>query len=163
VNAQEKVTVQARRGYMAPKKGSDELSASRQEIETAVFSRDEIHELPVELHTQYMKTGDFDAKLNVLASVDLKLLHFRKDGDRNRDDLTIVATLFDDNGNFISGTQKILQLRLRDASMQSLQQKPPVTVKTSFDVKKGNYLVRLVVRDSEQQQIAAENGAVEIP
>ncbi len=163
VHSPGKLTVQARRGYMAPKQGSDALSASKQEIENAVFSRDEIHDLPVELHTQYMKTGEDDAKLNVLASVDLKLLHFHKTGERNRNDLTFVAALFDDNGNFISGTQKILELRLTDRTVELLQGKPPVTVKTSFDVKKGNYLVRLVVRDADQQQIAAENGAVEIP
>jgi hypothetical protein len=37
-----------------------------------------------------------------------------------------------------------------------------VTLKTSFDVKPGSYLVRLVVRDTEGL-ISAENGAVEIP
>jgi hypothetical protein len=38
-----------------------------------------------------------------------------------------------------------------------------VTVKTTFDVKAGSYVVRLVVRDNEGQMMAAENGAVEIP
>ena len=38
-----------------------------------------------------------------------------------------------------------------------------ITVKSSFDVKSGSYVVRLVVRDSEGQMMAAENGAVEIP
>jgi hypothetical protein len=36
------------------------------------------------------------------------------------------------------------------------------TLKTSFDVKPGSYLVRLVVRDAEGQLMSAENGAVEI-
>jgi len=38
-----------------------------------------------------------------------------------------------------------------------------VTLKASFDVKPGSYLVRLVVRDAEAQLMSAENGAVEIP
>jgi hypothetical protein len=37
-----------------------------------------------------------------------------------------------------------------------------ITLKTSFDVKPGSYLVRLVVRDSEGQSMSAENGSVEI-
>jgi hypothetical protein len=37
-----------------------------------------------------------------------------------------------------------------------------ITLKTSFDVKPGNYLIRLVVRDSEAQVMSAENGTVEI-
>jgi hypothetical protein len=38
-----------------------------------------------------------------------------------------------------------------------------LTVKASFDVKAGKYLVRQVVRDSEGSQMAARNGAVDIP
>jgi hypothetical protein len=37
-----------------------------------------------------------------------------------------------------------------------------ITLKTSFDVKPGSYLVRLIVRDSEGQSMSAENGTVEI-
>jgi hypothetical protein len=36
------------------------------------------------------------------------------------------------------------------------------TLRTSFDVKPGSYLVRLVVRDEEGQLMSAENGTVEI-
>jgi hypothetical protein len=38
-----------------------------------------------------------------------------------------------------------------------------LTVRTAFSVKPGVYVVRLVVRDKEGQQISAENGAVDIP
>ncbi len=133
----------------------------RKEIEDAVFSRDEIHDLPVDMHTQVVKGGAGE-KLNVLTTVDLKLMHFRKADDRNRNDVTIVATLFDPNGNFIAGTQKVLQLRLRDQTVQALAQRPPVTITTDFDVKPGGYLVRLVARDAEGQQLTTENAAVQV-
>ena len=161
-NPSEKVSLQARRGYWAPKHAEDPLAASRQEIENAVFSRDEIHDLPVEMHTQVTKTGE-QAKLNVLTSVDLKLIHLRKAEDRNRNDLTLVAAVFDANGNFIAGRQTILQLRLRDQTVQGLEQRPPFTIDTNFDMKPGAYLVRLVVRDEEGQQLTAENAGVQIP
>jgi hypothetical protein len=38
-----------------------------------------------------------------------------------------------------------------------------VSMKTSFDVPPGSYVVRLGVRDSEGQMMAAHNGVVEIP
>jgi hypothetical protein len=38
-----------------------------------------------------------------------------------------------------------------------------ITLRTSFDVKPGRYMVRVVARDTEQQLMSAENGAVEIP
>jgi hypothetical protein len=37
-----------------------------------------------------------------------------------------------------------------------------ITLRTSFDVKPGSYLVRLVVRDAEGQLMSAENGTVDI-
>ena len=157
----EKVTLQARRGYWAPKHSDDEATVSRQEIEDAVFSRDEVHSLPVDMHTRLTKAGE-QAKLTVLTSVDLKLVHLRKAEDRNRNDLTIVAALFDTNGNFLAGTQKLVELRLRDDTVARLEQKPPIVINTDFDVKPGGYLVRLVVRDAEGQQITAENAAVQV-
>ena len=162
MNTGEKVSLQARRGYWAPKHPDNAQEAAKQEIESAVFSRDEIHNLPAEMHTQVTKTGD-EQKLNVLTSVDLKLIHLRKADDRNRNDLTIVAAVFDANGNFIAGRQTILQLRLRDETVQRLEQRPPFTIDTNFDMKPGAYLVRLVVRDDEGQQLTAENAGVQIP
>jgi hypothetical protein len=60
------------------------------------------------------------------------------------------------------GTEKTLEMKLEDATYQKLMQ-GGLTVKTSFDVKPGKYLVRQVVRDSEGSQMAARNGAVDIP
>ena len=37
-----------------------------------------------------------------------------------------------------------------------------VTVRTTFDVKPGTYLIRLVVRDREERKLSATNGAVQI-
>jgi hypothetical protein len=56
----------------------------------------------------------------------------------------------------------LVQLRLRDETVAGLDRKPPVVIRTDFDVKPGVYLVRLVVRDAEGQQITAENAAVEV-
>jgi VWFA-related protein len=156
----EKLSLQARRGYWAPKHQEDEAAVASQEIENAVFSRDEVRDLPVDLHTRWMNGGE-KSKLTVLTSLDLKLIHFRKDGDRNRDDLTIVAALFDSDGNFMSGSEKIVQFRLLDETVARLQQRPPAVIGTDFDVKPGTYMVRLVVRDGEGQ-ITAENAAVQV-
>jgi len=158
VDSRQKLAVQARRGYWAPKRADDPLAASKQEIENAVFSTDEIQSLPVQMHTQVA-----GPKLDVLTSVDLKLLRLRKADDRNRNDVTIVASLFDNNGNFLVGAEKILQLRLKDETVQRIEHDPPITIKTTFDVKPGTYLVRLVARDAEAQEITAQNGAVTVP
>jgi hypothetical protein len=53
-------------------------------------------------------------------------------------------------------------MKLRDTTYDRLSHSGFI-VKSSFDVKPGTYLVRLVVRDAEGSQMAARNGAVVIP
>jgi VWFA-related protein len=162
LRTKEKYSVQARRGYYAPKHGNTPEEIANQDIMDAVFSQEEQHGLPVGLQTQFFKTDASDAKLAVLAHVDLAHIHFDKADGRNQNDLTVVAALFDRNGNFITGTRREVQMKLRDETLEKLSQSG-VTVRTNFDVKPGDYVVRLVVRDSKGAQISAENGVVEIP
>ena len=158
----EKLTVQARRGYFAPKHTADPAQEAKQEIEDALFSQEEMRSLPVELHTQFFKSSDIDAKLTVLAHVDVRRLRLRKVDGRNDDELTVVSALFDINGGFLQGIQKTITMRLKDETLEK-RMGSGITLKTSFDVKPGNYLVRLVVRDAEAQLVSAQSGAVRIP
>jgi VWFA-related protein len=156
-----KLALQTRRGYYAPKHAADPAEEAKQEIEDAVFSQEEMHDLPVELHTQFFKSSDAEAKLSVLAHVDIKDMHYRKVDGRNTNELTVVAALFNQNGVLMQGTQKNVTMRLKDETLAKLGS--GITLKTSFDVKPGSYLVRLVVRDAEGRLMSAENGAIEIP
>ena len=157
-----KYSIQARRGYFAPRKVNDPLELARQEIQDAIFSQEEINELPLDLQTQYFKSDPQDARLSVVSRLDLKNVHFRKADGRSLDDLTLATAIFDENGNYVTGGEKTVQMRLRDTTYERITHSG-LTVKSSFAVKPGRYLVRQVVRDSEGAQMAARNGAVEIP
>jgi VWFA-related protein len=157
----QKLSLQARRGYYAPKNFASPQEQAKQEIEDEMFSQEELHNLPVNLHTQYFKASDQDAQLVVLAHVDVKRLHFRKVEGRNDNVLTCVSALFNRNGNFIQGTQKVVTMHWKDDTLEH-RLNSGITLKTSFDVKPGSYVVRLVVRDAEGQLMSAENGTVEI-
>jgi len=156
------IALEARRGYYAPHYSANSAERAKEEIQEAFFSRDEIHDIPVVMQTQFFKATDDKATLSVAAKVDVRQIPFRKEGERNRNDLTVVSGLFDRNGNFVSGTQKVVEMRLLDATLES-RLNAGVTVKTTFDVAPGNYLVRLVVRDAEGRMMTAQNGAIEIP
>jgi hypothetical protein len=76
--------------------------------------------------------------------------------------LTVVAALFDRNGNYVVGQKKVIEFRLKDATLGKLESNG-ISLRENFDVKPGTYLVRLVVRDAEGQMMSAANGAVDIP
>ncbi len=161
LSAPKGLTLEARKGYYAPRHETNEADQSKQEIEDAVFSREVIRDIPLELHTQFFRSGNIDAKLSVVAQMDIRSLHYRKEEGRNKDVLTIVSALFDLNGNYIAGNQQTLDLRLKDETLQK-RLDSGIRVKASFDVKVGSYVLRVVARDSEGQMMASQNTAVEI-
>lgn len=154
--------IQARHAYFAPRHVVDPAEQAKQEIQEALFSQDEVRDLPVDLHTQFFKTDSYQAKLAVLTHVDIKGVHFRKADGRNKDDLTVATAIFDENGNYVTGGEKIVEMKLLDPTYDRLS-RSGLNLKSSFNVKPGTYLVRQVVRDSEGSQLAARNGAVVIP
>ena len=159
---QHKYAIQARRGYFAPNKLDDPQEIAKQEIQEAVFSQDEIFDLPLTLQTQYFKTGDAATRLSVVSRLDVEKMQFHKADGRNFDEVTVATVVFDDNGKFVTGGEKLVKMRLLDASIERLGHTGFV-VKSTFDLKPGKYLVRQVVRDSEGAQMAARNGIVIIP
>jgi VWFA-related protein len=156
------LTVEARPGYYAPNREIDPAEQAKEEIQAAFFSTEEIHEIPAEMETQFFKSGDNEATVDVLAKVDVKQLSFKPEDGRNRNDVTVVCGLFDENGNYISGIQKVLEMRLKDETLATGMANG-IAVRSSLKTKPGRYLVRVVVRDAEGQEMAALSGAVEIP
>jgi len=154
--------IQARHGYYAPRHVTDPAEEAKQEIQEAIFSQDEIRDLPVDFHTQFFKMNNDQARLAVITHVDIKGVHFRKADGRTQDDLTVATAIFDENGNFVVGGEKIIEMKLLDPTYDRLM-RSGLNLKSSFDVRPGSYLVRQVVRDSEGAQLSARNGAVVIP
>jgi VWFA-related protein len=162
LTADKDVTIQARRGYFAPKQLVDADQQAKEEIETAAFSRDELGELPAEIHTRFFRTANNEARLSVLAHVDMSSVPFRKEEDRNSNKLIFVTVLFDRDGNYVAGTEKTLKLRLHDATLEKIEAQG-ITVKTDFTITPGTYLVREVIRESEGGRLSGLNTTVEIP
>jgi len=156
------LSAQSRKGYFAPKELQDAKAQADEEIREAVFSRDEMRELPMDFHTQFFKVNDREVQLSVLTRLDLRALRFRKQDERNLDDVRIVAAVFDLDGNIVSTQEKTLEMHLRDTTLDRLRSSG-VTLKEEFKVTPGTYVVRVVARDSEGKQLSGTNHTIEIP
>lgn len=155
-------TLEARRGYFAPNRSQDASTRASEELEQAVFSQEVLNTIPMEVRTDFFKVNDVDARLSVLTHLDVRALHFRKADGRNLEQMTLVTALFDRAGSYISGQQKQVEFHLRDSTLERLVQNG-LTMKTSFAVKSGTYMVREVVRDVEGDQLSSLSQSVEIP
>lgn len=158
------LTIEARRGYWAPNHAVSAAEQAQEEIEDAVFSRSEMQDIPVKLHTEIFRQSEAKSQLLIESRVDLNSLKFKKADDRNRDTLTIVTGIFDENGRYVKGNQTVLEMQLKDQTLAVVRSSGPMKVsKASFDIPPGRYVVRVVVRDSEGRSMAAQNEGVEIP
>jgi VWFA-related protein len=157
-----RLQLQARRGYFERQHLQNAEEQAQEELKDAFFSRDEIRNLPVDLHTQFFKTGDYNARLSIMARVDIRRLRYRKADGRNSDTLTVVGGVFDKDGKYVVGSQKTISLKLKDTTLDTVPE-AGITVKSNLDVASGSYVVRLVVRDSEGEVMSALNSALEIP
>jgi len=156
-----KYDIQARRGYFAPRKATNAQEQARRDLEEEVFSQEPLREIPLQLHTQFFKLNEESATLSVVVRLDARPLRYRKVGGRNQDNVTVISALFDHNGKFISGTEKTLEMRLKDETLGS-KAIAGLSLKSSFDVKPGVYQVRTVVCD-ENGRMAAQSDMVDIP
>ncbi len=154
--------LQARRGYFPGRRVENPAEQAQQEINAAIFSRDEMRAVPVELRTEFTKTGDNTARVSLLARLKIKSLPFRKAGDLNTDILTVATAAFDADGKYVTGGQRTIDLKLNDQQLAAAPAEG-IAVRTNLDVPRGSYVLRFVVRDSQGQLMSALNGAVEIP
>jgi VWFA-related protein len=159
------VTLQARRGYFAPKKAvkeEKEEDETQEKIREAVLSRGETQELPLAVSTEVSKTSG-KTEFSVMARLDARPIHFQKTGDRNLNTLTFVSTIFDADGAWVTGQQSQVRLNLPDDSLQKLLASAGIVVRATFQLKPGTYTVREVVIDSEDHHLGAVSREVEIP
>jgi hypothetical protein len=121
-----------------------------------------MNDVPLDFGTQFFKPTAETAKLSVLVKLDVRKLKFRKEEDRNKNEVTVVCGIFDRNGVYVTGIQKLIEMRLKDETLEKRLDNG-ITIRNTIDVKPGKYSIRIVVRDAEGQLMSARNGAVEIP
>ncbi len=155
--------LQVRKGYYAPKYAANPAEQAKQQMEEAFFSRDQVHDLPAVLQTQYFKTDNGDATLSAVAKVDVQKLSFRKEGGRNFDNVTVVTGVFDNDGNYVTGIEKTVELKLFDATLEKRLGAGIAVKKQLHGASRTVCGAQLVVRDSEGQLMAEQSSLVEIP
>jgi hypothetical protein len=91
----------------------------------------------------------------VIAQVNLNALHYRRNAERNDDSLRALAALFDGDGGYVAGSEQTVNLHLRDQSLKGAG--PGVTLRWEFNVNKGTYQIRLVIREADGNAMTAAN------
>ena len=153
-------TIEARRGFFEPKSDRSAANIAKEEIENAAYSQQEIAGLPIDLDLRYALDDSGNAKLFAVAHVNVTGTPFENRQGQRAYNFTIVTALFDANGAYVEGNQKVVDFHLQDPSADRLAK--GASVRSVFDVKQGPYFVRLVVRNNLDGSFAAKTGSVRI-
>lgn len=158
------MTVTARAGYFAPSSKSRSDQAIKGEIREAVFAREEVVTVPLEMDLKYSRAERaVEAHLFADLKIGIDGLRLRKGKDFHTDSLIIVTAVFDYNGIFVKGVEHAINLKMRDDVRAKFQEKGGIDFRSEVLIPPGNYIVRVVLRDSEGNALTSRNGAVEIP
>ena len=151
------VSVQARRGYFAPKslrtRGLSEL------IRSAMMAPEDVNDLSLIVGTQFY-AKDSQSTLRVNARIGAAGLAFRRCENQLCNELTVVYGLFDSNGGYMGEITRKADLRFSAAAMDQFQ-KQGIQLGADFNVPPRAYTARVVVIDEEARGIAAV--ALEVP
>ena len=167
-------TIQARRGYFAPKNGDSRVmeakdaqipnadSPVQEQIREAILSKTDVTQIPIDL-TVKLPEGQGAAHDVVLsAHLDAKSLQFQKDGEHNLNTVMFFFAVFDQKDNLLEAQLRRARVNVLDNQLPSLMNSG-VTVNITFQLKPGSYRIREVVTESEQNQMASLSRSVNVP
>ena len=156
VNSKEKYTLTARRSYLAAPQNPASEEAGNREVQQALYTSVESRALPMEVRIQTVKGDGAKARLTVAAHIDLNQMPFKIDDDEKRNQLLFAAVVFDRNGKYIDGSSRTIAIRWKDGdSADQTTRSAAKAYESSFLLGPGEYVVRMVARDSETQQLYA--------
>lgn len=154
--------IEARNGYYDDKKEGDSKQQVEAEIQKALYSGNEVLDMPMDLKLAAARKGTADAKIQIAVLLGIKNVPFQKEGDRNCNVLMTAVAIFDDNGNYVLGGEKSFDLRLTDPIYENFLN-TGMPMHAEYALKPGKYLVRQLVREGVDGQMSVREGMVEVP
>jgi VWFA-related protein len=161
VNSKDKYTVTARRAYFAAPQNPTTEDAGNREVQDALYTSAESRDLPMQVRIQTVKGDGPKARLTVAAHIDLNQMPFKMADSEKHNQLLFAAVVFDHNGKYIDGNSRSIAIRWKDDdTADQAARSAAKAYESNFLLEPGEYVVRLVARDSERQQLYAETTPV---
>jgi len=145
-------------GYFAPREPERSKHSQKLDLGPLMFSREVIHELPIDMRVQFVQGDKPVAKLTVTTFVNLHEFLGQGSDIQNEELLQVVAVVFYRNGIYLGALDGTAHFHPKENTGDIYK-----AAKFDFMVDSGNYLVRLVVCNSRTGQAYANNSFVQIP
>jgi VWFA-related protein len=151
-----------RKGYFSPKEQTTFVTMKRQDILEALSAPGDLNEIPIEVSHDCLRQDDGRFELGLVMRVGATRIPFLLEDGRQQNLLHFLLALFDENGRYVDGLEKAMELKLTDASYRSFTANG-FSSRAQFRVPAGNYLVKAVVRESVHSKMGSLSKKVRIP
>lgn len=145
----------------APAKSADPIEREKELIQGALRARTESTGLAATIEASPSEGGG-ETRLLAAVHLDAKSLPLRKEGDHSLDTIIFAVAVFDAKDNVVEVKQRGARVNLQDEQLPGFFD-AGVDVNMIFEVKPGNYRLRVVVYESNEQRMAAFSHDVAVP
>jgi hypothetical protein len=151
--------VQARPGYFAAVNAADAQPAERK-IDLEMLAADTLDEVPLTFSTEPATTPPGQPGVHVVLHLGIDRLQLLNRSGMHTEQLTVIAGLFDDAGNFVTGKECEIDFKMKDDTYKKLS--PGTSAGLTLNAPPGKYRFRGVVREANQGKISAASQPVEV-
>jgi VWFA-related protein len=153
--------IQARQGYWAVTKNQQVPPVQERRIDREVMGSEMVRELAAAISSEPSKTDTGDPALEVVLNIDARKFHFvERDGVRTQR-LVFIATLFDESGNFVTGTELEVKFALNESTFFRMTE-TGLEMSVTLQAPPGAYRLRGVAQDGIDGKVVASSLPVQI-
>lgn len=156
------VRLDYRKGYYSPKQPSTFAKRKTEDIRDALSSPGELNEIPIEFSYDCLRLDDGRFELSLVIRVQADRLPFQLEDERQKNLLHFLLAVFDENGRYVDGLEKALELKLTEPNYQSFKSHG-FSSKAEFTVPAGRYQIKAVVRESVHSKMGSLTKKIQVP
>ncbi len=156
------VKLDYRRGYYSPKQQASYVTRKSEDILDALSAPGDLNEIPVDFSYDSLRLEDGRFELSLVMKVQAESLPFLFEDERQQNLLHFLLAVFDENGKYVDGIEKALELKLTQPNYQSFKSHGFAS-KAEFKLAPGRYRIKAVVRESVQAKMGSLSKTIEIP
>ena len=151
--------VQARPGYFAAVSAAGQPQTERR-IDQEMLSAETLDEVPLTFSTEPATTPPGEPGVHVVLNLDVAHLQLVNRSGMRIEQLTVIAALFDADGNFVTGKECEIDFNMKDDTFNKLSS--GTTAGLTLHARPGKYRLRGVVREANQGKYTASSQPVEV-
>ncbi len=160
------VTIRHRKGYFAPKERLSLETMNRQiiedDLEAILYGPGNLSGVPVGLSYSYFRLDEMTYQLALLAKIDIGGLSFLKENGNRENLIHLVIAVLDDNGQYVKGTRKKVNLKLTESSYAALLNYG-LRTQVNLQLPRGRYKIKAVARDNVDTRLGSAESTLEVP